>query len=153
MITVNIDILRTKSEEFKGTPEDLENIVTILDYELANSPNGKGAGLSAIQTNMPLRVAIIRTKLTNLTLYNAKIIRAEQPFVFKGEGCLSFPGKFITTNRYNLIEIENGDGKNYKFSGFEAVLIQHELGHWDGDLFIDHEASIEQQIKSGEVKK
>lgn len=137
MITINTDILRTKSEDFTGTPEELEALVTVLDFELNHSPQ-KGLGLSAIQTNIPYRVAIIRSKTANVNLYNAKIIKAEQPFVFKGEGCLSIPGVFKHTNRYNLITVTNGDGKELQFSGLDAVLVQHELGHFEGDLFIDH---------------
>ncbi len=139
MITINLDVLRTKSHEFKGTSEQLKKLITILEYELNNNPVGKGVGLSAIQINIPYRVAIIRSKTTSLDLYNAKILKAEQPFTFKGEGCLSFPGKFINTNRYNIIEVENGDGKIHKFSGTEAVIVAHEICHFEGDLLIDHQ--------------
>lgn len=145
MITTNEEILRTKSEDWKGTPEQLESLISILDYELKTCPVGKGAGLSAIQVNIPFKVAIIRSKSTTLNLYNAKIIKSEQPFVFKQEGCLSFPNQYLDTNRFNIIEVENGDGKIYKFSGFSSVLVQHELCHWQGDLFIDHKTEAVQQ--------
>ena len=138
MITTNIDILRSKSLDFDGTPEQLAALVEVLEFELSHAPQRNGAGLSGIQINIPYRVSIIRSKTTKIDLYNAKIIKAEQPFVFKGEGCLSFPNQFADTNRYNLITIVNGDGKEYKYSGFDAVLVAHEIGHWDGDLYIDH---------------
>lgn len=145
MITTNIDVLRVKSEEFKGTEEELAALVNVLEFELSHAPH-QGVALSAIQANIPYRVAIIRSKTTTLNLVNAKIIKSEQPFVFKGEGCLSFPNKFITTNRYNIVTVLNGDGKEHKFSGFDAVVVQHEMGHWDGDLYIDHE--IKQEAKA-----
>ena len=137
MITTNIDILRTKSEDFKGTEEELNALYAVLDFELSHAPF-QGVALSAIQVNIPYRVAIIRSKTSNVNLYNAKIVKTEQPFVFKGEGCLSFPNQFIDTRRYNI-----GDGKELKFSGFDAVVVQHEIGHWDGDLFIDHKLEAE----------
>lgn len=142
MITTNLEILRTKSHDFTGTPEELSALIGVLEFELTHCPQKNGNGLSGIQVNIPLRVAIIRSKTTSLNLYNAKIVKAEQPFVFKGEGCLSFPNQFADTNRYNIINIVNGDGKDYKFSGFDAVLVAHEIGHWDGDLYIDHKAEV-----------
>ena len=142
MIATNIDILRTKSLDFNGTPDELKSLVKVLEFELSHAVLKCGAGLSAIQINIPYRVSIIRTEATNLDLYNTKITRAEQPCVFKGEGCLSFPNLFLDTNRYNLITVVNGDGKEYKFSGFEAIVVQHELDHWEGRVLIDNKAEV-----------
>lgn len=137
MITVNKDILRTKSLPWDGTPEELKALIAVLDFELTTGPEKGGYGLSAIQINVPYRVAILRAKSTKLDIYNAEIIKAEQPFVFKGEGCLSVPGFHCDTNRYNIVVIKNGDGQEYKLSGFDAVLAQHEIAHWDGKLLTD----------------
>jgi peptide deformylase len=140
MITVNVDVLRTKSLPFDGTPAELAALVEVLEFELSHSPVRNGVGLSAIQVNIPYRVSIIRSKTSTINLFNAKITKAEQPFTFKGEGCLSFPGQFVDTKRYNLVTVVNGDGQEYKYSGFDAVLVAHEIGHWEGDLYIDHKA-------------
>ena len=48
MITDNIQTLRLKSEPFEGSPEDLKNLIELLEMELLLSPV-KGIGLSAIQ--------------------------------------------------------------------------------------------------------
>ena len=148
MITENLDTLRQVSEPFEGTKEELESLFDCLDKELSNHKI-KGSGLSAIQINIPYCVAVIRMeqvykrfgkkekKLISYNLYNAEIIKKEQKTTFKGEGCLSFPGKFEDTIRYNLIEVKNGDGKILKFSGYESVVVQHELDHFDAILFTD----------------
>jgi len=140
MITVNQDILKTKSLPWNGTDEDLKSLIAVLDFELTTGPVRGGHGLSAIQINIPYRVAILRSKNTKLDLYNAEIIRSEQPFIFRGEGCLSIPGVHVDTNRYNIVTIRNGDGKEYKLSGFDAVLAQHEISHWEGKLMTDFKA-------------
>ena len=142
MITVNQDVLRTKSLPWDGTPEELADLIAVLEFELKSCPIKNGHGLSAIQVNIPYRVAILRSKGTTLDLYNAEIIKAEQPYVFKGEGCLSMPGQHGDTNRYNIVVVKNGDGKEYKLSGFDAVLAQHEIGHWDGRIFTDYLAEV-----------
>lgn len=137
MITINEQTLRNPSLDFKGTDEELKTLISLLEFELKSAP-GKGIGLSAIQINIPLKVAIIRSGKDIFNLYNAIIMKVEQPFVFRGEGCLSFPGVYENTNRYNLIEVKNGNGEVLKFSGVLAVAVQHEIGHWYSDLFIDH---------------
>lgn len=138
MITQSCETLRTKSIDFDGTPDDLLHLIGCLEFELSHAPEKGGVGLSGIQINIPYRVCIIRTKTTQVNLFNAKIIKSEQSFVFENEGCLSLPGQRYNTRRYNIITVLNGDGIETKFSGFDAVVIQHEIGHWDGELFIDH---------------
>lgn len=140
MITTDESMLRMISRKFKGTDKELQNIVKCLQYEFDQSET-KGNGLSAIQINIPFRVCIIRLgdRRPNYELWNAEIIKKEQPYTFKGEGCLSVPGQFKNTSRYNLITVRNGNGKELKFSGYEALVVQHEIDHWNGVLFIDRE--------------
>lgn len=138
MITQNINTLRNISLDFTGTKEELEQHFALLDFEMKLSKS-KGVGLSCIQINIPVRVAIIRYNKTRINLYNAEIIRKEQPFNFEGEGCLSIPNVFCTTRRYNVIEVKNGDGIVTKYSGFISVAIQHEISHWNGEIFTDCE--------------
>lgn len=137
MITQNVDTLRNISLDFTGSDDDFKALITLLEFELKSNPNGKGVGLSAIQINVPLRVAIIRHEKQIVNLFNAVIIKAEQPYTFKGEGCLSFPGMFHDTKRYNILTVRNGNGEELKFSGFMAAVVQHELDHWEGVVFMD----------------
>jgi len=149
MISKNLDTLKSQSMDFEGSEEDLKTIVTNLEYELKQCPDA--LGLSAIQVGIPERVAIVRVNhkikfhgevkeiTKSYNLYNAKITKKSNPFVFKEEGCLSFPGKVYDTDRFNEIEVLNGDGEELKFSGFVAVVVQHELDHWDGVVVADRE--------------
>lgn len=149
MIVTNTDSLRTKSNDFIGTEEELQSLIECLEFELKQSKS-PGVGLSAIQIGIPKKVAIIRNKRLmkvrgkkqviedTYNLYNTKIISQSNPFIYKGEGCLSMPFEIYNTKRFNEIEIENGDNKRYKFSGFLAVVVQHELNHWYGKLISDY---------------
>ena len=138
MITQDLETLRQVSELFSGTDEELEALFECLEFELRTS-SFQGVGLSAIQINIPLRVCIIRGS-KKLNLHNAKIISRQQRYTYKFEGCLSLPGVTEATTRYNLIEVQNGDGETFKVSGFDALVIQHEIEHWDGILFTDRKA-------------
>lgn len=150
MIITDLKILRNKSALFildsnldndigvLAGEETLDGIIEDLDKELKKSKI-KGAGLSAIQIGLPLRVAIIRTEELSMNLYNAKIVGGSEPIVFKGEGCLSIPNKYVDTNRMLKIRVKNGNGEEFDLQGFEAIVCQHELDHWDGILFTDRE--------------
>lgn len=138
MITQDLETLRQVSETFNGTEEELKALFECLEFELKIA-NEKGVGLSAIQINIPLRACIIRGS-SKYNLYNAKIVSKQQAYVFKYEGCLSIPRVTEATTRYNLIEVQNGNGETFKVSGFDAVIIQHEIDHWDGILFTDRKA-------------
>lgn len=136
MIITNQKILRQVSKPFIGSKDELYKLIALLDKELLNSQI-PGVGLSAIQIEMLLQVAIIRTMDLELDLYNAKIINCSGLFRFKGEGCLSIPNTFKDTWRFENITIENGDGSLIKLSGFNSIVVAHELDHWHGILFID----------------
>ena len=57
------------------------------------------------------------------------------------EGCLSFPNEFENVLRHEKIKVEytdiNGKKVTKTVSEMEAVVIQHELDHLDGIVFLD----------------
>jgi len=136
-IITDLKRLRTKSHKFEfDKQEDLRELITCLERELTACPV-KGVGLSAIQINLPLRVAIVRTKTLTLDLVNPEILSGSNMFIHKGEGCLSIPNTFINVIRMNNITLKNGDGKIYELKGFDAVVVQHEIDHMCGILILD----------------
>jgi peptide deformylase len=138
MIITDQSVLKQSSVEIEYSNKELITlIIELLEQNLKNSKI-PGVGLSAIQIGIPLQVAIVRTANLKLNLYNTKIINMRNPFIFKNEGCLSIPNIFKDTKRFNLIEIENGDGQIFKLAGYEAVVVQHELNHFKGELFLNY---------------
>ena len=136
MIITDQKILRQVSKPFKGSKEDLYKLIAKLDKELKTSAI-PGVGLSAIQIGIPLQVAIIRTNDLDIDLYNAKIIDCSCLFRFQNEGCLSIPNTFKDTWRFKFITIENGNGDIIKLQEYASIVVQHELDHAVGVLFID----------------
>jgi peptide deformylase len=136
MICTDLKVLRQISKPFKGTQEELDKLISILEKELVESPI-PGVGLSAIQIGIPLQVAIIRTSDLQLDLYNTEIIKMNGPFIFNNEGCLSIPNIFKDTTRFRIIQIKNGDGNIINLTGYNSVVVQHETDHFSGFLFID----------------
>lgn len=110
-------------------------IFNILIDELSKS-KVSGIGLSAIQVGYAVRALFISpsrdTKRT--CAMNAIITKADSPIIWTGEGCLSDPGKYYNTDRYNKITVEYIDFPSNKkvvrdLEGFEAVVWAHEVDH------------------------
>ncbi len=113
-----------------------------LEIELKNSAKIKrpGIGLAAIQIGIPLNMAIIRIDDANtIDLVNCRIDKGYDKGIFKSEGCLSYPGKYEDTMRYQEIYVVgNAIGhESFICTGLTAVAIQHELDHWTGKLLPD----------------
>lgn len=142
VIVTDIDFLRQPSR-----PTDLAELEKIQFVERCKRSLGTawtaGFGLAAIQIGIPIRAAWYAMKIDGVTherlLWNASIITKKFPIPFPREGCLSIPGQYVPTIRYQHIKILNGDGKAYEMNGLEAIIVQHELDHFDGVLCIDRE--------------
>ncbi|MBI5254684.1 peptide deformylase [Candidatus Falkowbacteria bacterium] len=119
-----------------------------------------GVGLSAPQVGRNIRICTINragTKLVmddkheptmphDLILINPvwkKISRKQKKDI---EGCLSVPGFYGKVKRYHdiLVEAIDEKGKKIKFEahGFFARVVQHEVDHLDGILFVDRTKEI-----------
>jgi peptide deformylase len=105
----------------------------------------RGVGLAANQVNLPIRLFIAnpsgsKEEGPELVFINPVINRAKG-VVEAEEGCLSLPGinadvkrhKSLTVNAYDL----NGNEINAQVDGFMGRIVQHEIDHLDGVLFID----------------
>ncbi len=144
--------LRQKSEKiYSVTPEivKLVNDMTsvALDWE-DSRPHEISAALAAVQVNNLHRVIIVRTDLDDkdvrdfTALINPQIIKFEGTISSDYEGCLSVPGVYGKVPRHNKIRVKaldiNGDEVRFKAEGFLARIIQHEVDHINGIVFIDH---------------
>ena len=73
------------------------------------------------------------------------------------EGCLSLPQQYAEIERSEEIIVEYQNEKNQKIkekkSGFEARVLQHEIDHLQGKLFIDYLSSLKRNIFIKKVKK
>lgn len=112
----------------------------IFDMKETVMPAG-GIGLAAPQVGMPLRLIVIALNDKITAFINPKITRFSWRKEVGEEGCLSVPGKFGPVKRSKNIKVETYDehGKLLRFKAKDlfARVIQHEIDHLDGILFID----------------
>lgn len=102
-----------------------------------------GIGLSANQCGLKLRMFVIGTDDFELVCINPKIVSMSGNGINEKqrEGCLSFPGFFVSVSRPSQIHVQytnlQGELVDTKLSGVTARCFLHELDHLNGIRFID----------------
>lgn len=109
----------------------------------------KGIGLAAPQIGVGKRVIVldispVEEMIKPFALVNPEIV-GKQGQVEGMEGCLSVPGVEGMVCRYESVTVqgknESGDPVTMEASGFLSRVLQHEIDHLDGILFIDRLSS------------
>lgn len=144
---MNNPILRNISEEVEEIDQDL--IVFCHKLVVAMYQN-KGVGLAAPQLGENIRVIATsqrdkkKTKdkfLWETIMINPKIIEKSKETILREEACISLPNCTGMVRRHQSITVEfldlKGKKQNKKYKEFNAVIIQHEIDHLDGILFMD----------------
>jgi len=133
-----IDLKKIKANELKGLCADM--IKTMKEND--------GVGLAAPQVGKSIRLITINTKDEPKIMINPKITGKSWAKEWNEEGCLSVPGVYGKVRRNKKINCIYFDKKAQKTKiqaqGLLAFVIQHEIDHLDGILFID---------KAKEIKK
>lgn len=136
-IVEDLAILKKKSVEF-----DFSTDFKLLE-DLQKTIEGKtnAAGLAAPQIGSNKRVFIGKLSDGYRFFINPEIKKLENPFINKREGCLSFPGKWISTIRHQnvLMSYFDEEGKQHEetFTNFSAILVSHEFDHLEGKLMFE----------------
>lgn len=105
-----------------------------------------GLGLSANQCGVYERVFVIGYGDESFACINPKVIEQSEDIDRSKEGCLSYPGMFLTIPRPKWIVAEftneNGEVKQMRFEGITARCFLHELDHMNGIKFVNHVGSL-----------
>lgn len=132
-------------ETIKKLVEDME--AATLDWEDSRA-HEVGVALAAVQINQLYRVVVIRNNFddksdrTFITLINPEITKFEGEVEEDFEGCLSIRDTYGKVPRYTKVRVKalNKDGKPIRITaeGFLARVLQHEIDHTNGVVFVDH---------------
>lgn len=132
------------TNEVKQLVEEMKSAT--LDWE-KNRGHEVGVALAAPQIGSLERVVIVRKHIDDKqsrefeVLINPEITRHEGDVVEEPEGCLSVPDMYGLVPRYETVKVSalDLDGRpiRMKTSGFLARVLQHEIDHLHGKLFVD----------------
>ena len=151
-------LLRIKSKHISSVGKEEKKLLEDMIDTMYAAP---GVGLSAVQIGVAKRMIVIDTSKSDLTsnikMINPEIIWESEEDQLNEEGCLSFPDQFVEVLRPKEIKVnfinENEESITSTFIGFEAVIIQHEIDHLDGNLLIDKVSQIKKNIILRKMKK
>ena len=105
-----------------------------------------GIGLAGPQVGQSVRLIAVNTKDGVLALVNPVITNHSLRKEWGEEGCLSLPNTFGQVKRYKKVHCkfidEKGNNRKIEAGGLMARVIQHEIDHLDGILFIDKAKEI-----------
>lgn len=141
-------ILRAKAVKVDKITPDIRNFChALMELMRAN----EGVGLAAPQVGVSKRIIATsqwkKDKKGNLQntaediMINPEIISKSEKMIREKEACLSLPKAEGTVIRHAEIKVSyqdlQGKIKTKKLTGFDSVIVQHEIDHLDGVLFID----------------
>src|SRR3989338_9064398 len=142
ILTIPNGKLRQQSEEVKTFDKNLESLISDLSQTLESQTDPPGLGLSAPQINVFKRVFVAKIKNRIKAFINPKISKFSKKEITYLEGCFSVPDLYGHVVRPAEIDLEAQDAhgklsKNH-YKGLPSRIIQHEIDHLSGTLFVDH---------------
>ena len=150
-------ILRMKARKIDKIDNRIQNLAD--DMILTMAIDG-GIGLAAPQVAESLALLVVDHSLIfedgEPTAYiNPKIISSEGDSVME-EGCLSIPDIHEEVKRPEIITLHyqdiEGETKEEQFDGLLARVLQHEIDHLNGVLFVDRISALKKQLLKKELK-
>ena len=157
----------TYPDNFLSQPtQPLDNIdgkvQETIDKMALTMYDAPGVGLAAIQVGWDKSLLVFdvspkdESRSLNV-LINPKIITREGEILSENEGCLSVPDFRADVKRAASITVEghDRDGKPLKIDaeGILAIVLQHEIDHLNGTLFIERISSLKRQMYKRRIKK
>lgn len=152
IIALPHDSLRRKSKKVRPTDPKVKKLANdmmaaTLDWE-DNRKHEFGVALAAVQVDSLQRVVVVRNNFDDkkdrsfVVLINPSVIRREGNVIKEKEGCLSIKNLYGAVPRHERVKIKaydlEGNEFRIKADGFLARVLQHEIDHTEGKLFIDY---------------
>lgn len=159
IITLPHADLRQRSEKVHVITDETLQLIddmtsATLDWE-DSRPHEVAVALAAVQIDRLERVIIVREDFEDkanrsfTVLINPEISKREGSPVIEPEGCLSVSDIYGMVPRYPKVRVKalttEGQEIKIKADGFVARVLQHEIDHTNGIVFIDH---IDQQLEA-----
>lgn len=142
-------VLRQKAKRVRTIDGSINKLISEM-LETMHAAPGR-VGLAAPQVGVSLRIIVVGIPdEEDIVLINPEIVRRHGERLLE-EGCLSVPGYFGKVKRAEAVTVKGLDqnGKEVRIKAEEllAHVLEHEIDHLKGTLYIDHLESMDQLIK------
>ena len=151
-------VLQKKAKSVKDIDASIQKLIEDMLETMYRAP---GIGLAATQVGRPIRIIVFDTAPREegrnpSFLINPEIIEGEGEQTLE-EGCLSVPEYFSEVKRKARVKVLGLDVKGKPVEicgeGVLATVLQHEIDHLDGILFIDRISALKRALYKKKVKK
>ncbi len=152
ILTFPCRILQTVSRPIVQIDGALQDKIDAMAKTMYEAP---GVGLAANQVGLDRRVLVYDIAASEKTglytvLINPKIVETSGEILSEDEGCLSVPDFRSNVRRFARVLVDaldrDGNPLRIEADGFHAIVLQHEIDHLDGKLFIDRISSLKRQM-------
>ena len=156
-------VLRLHAQEITEAPETLRQLVDDMFETMYDEP---GIGLAAPQVGVSSRLMVIAAVADDeegenigapMTLINPEITWFSKEIVSYDEGCLSVPDITESIDRPSVSRVTYSDMQGQRHereaAGLLARVVQHEMDHLDGILFVDHLSILKRQLIRKRLQK
>ena len=159
ILTYPDDFLRKKAGEVKNIDGALQTVIEKMTDTMYAAP---GTGLAATQVGIDQSILVydlsdIDGERRLHALINPRIIAKEGEVISESEGCLSIPDYRSNVKRAARVLVEGYDRNEtpvrFEADGFHAVVLQHEIDHLNGTLFIDRISALKRGLYKKRIQK
>lgn len=151
-------VLRKKAKKVEIFDDNLKSLIEDMADTMYDAP---GVGLAAPQIGESVQLLVVNTTKEEgeneyQAIINPEIVTTEGSQMDE-EGCLSVPDLTANVKRFKKITLtcQDPDGNNLELTAEDrfAVVLQHEIDHLNGILFIDHLSPLKRSLYKKKVKK
>jgi len=159
ILTYPDNFLRQPTWDVETIDDEVLEIIQNMAETMYQAP---GVGLAAIQAGIDKSIIVYdpeadADKWDYKALINPKIINSEGETISENEGCLSVPDFRSDVKRAETVVVEGLDrtGKAVRINanGLLSVILQHEIDHLNGILFIDRISTLKRELYKKKRKK
>ncbi len=135
----NTEVLRTVAAPVDIVDKGIQKLAAEMRKTMKAE---KGVGLAAPQVGVSKRIILATLDERDVTvMINPEIVSFSAATDICEEGCLSLPGEWGNVSRAKRIKLkyldEKGEAVQTELSGLNARIVQHEIDHLNGVLFVD----------------
>lgn len=152
-------ILREVSKPVEKVDDRVKHFA---DDMLATMYDAPGIGLAAIQVGEPIRILVVDTAKDDqpknpYVFINPEIVATGDETSVYEEGCLSIPDYYADVERPAQVTVRSlnrdGEEQSTEADGLLATVLQHEIDHLNGVLFIDHISKLKRDMVVRKFRK
>lgn len=151
-------VLREQAEPVTNIDGRLQALIDDMAETMYYAP---GIGLAGNQVGEPSRIIVFDTSAKNepkklCVMINPEIVEASGLVIYE-EGCLSVVDYCAEVKRAEHIKVKGLDREGNPIvleeEGLPAIVLQHEIDHLNGTLFIDHISKLKRELYKRKIKK